>query len=662
MKIIFLLLLIFLGGFFAYSDEPSAAPFAPSRPNPFDLIEVIVRTDPAEPQKERFLGEWRLEAYNIDDDAQKTSPSYYVEGDQMGSARFGLPTHMFFEPLVIKASNPALMEGEGKTFEILVPANCYDKAIWFVGPFEDAIWNYYKRAAKMGAESWNPSQVDCNTWLSNMQLLLIADEIVDELENISVYHDFDHQSLSKAFKKHQELLVPTRPAICMAEKRHNGSNMEKGNAIYLDASIGFYELDDGNDQDKILIGQNGLVKQICGMNISQMGELYINGHWFNPKKTFVLDDARFNGLIHQERNINDASLLSKMDVSVYNVRHSNGQELGDEGYDDACSLTSMIEFKNRSDDEQDINEGSGVTFSDLFNAGADVGVYLTSSGDRIVDDEDTWAILYQDGSNKVISVELLGHRRGDFRDELRLQLNGDDLFIGLEQDFELNESEIDGETAYLSYTITAWDGSSDEGERAIRRNIANCYEASDIWLRQFIDADRFADIDPFLAAEYAVRSQCFSNSRSQQSWQSEEVGFWQINSHHGVAANVAVNAGWLSPLMDYEVYIQKFDEAVFKGPRTIIKSDDMGQLAINLPTLVEGDRVLLMSKDGCCDDYQLVLPCIPEFTGFAGAWGLPYVPHSILPLLPSLPPYEPSITPVDDPIYELPEALKDLED
>src|SRR5690606_25403974 len=107
-----------------------------------------------------------------------------------------------------------------------------------------------------------------------------------------------------------------------------------------------------------------------------------------------------------------------------------------------------------------------------------------------------------------------------------------------------------------------------------------------------------------------------------------------------VHGNVIINPGWLAPDLDYEIYIQKFDEAVFKGPRTIRRTDDCGQLMAELPTLVEGDRVLIKAEDNCCDDYDLVIPCVPEFTGFAGAPGIPFVP---------VPPGPPPVPPVPVP-------------
>ncbi len=107
-----------------------------------------------------------------------------------------------------------------------------------------------------------------------------------------------------------------------------------------------------------------------------------------------------------------------------------------------------------------------------------------------------------------------------------------------------------------------------------------------------------------------------------------------MNSIHGVSGNVIVNPGWLAPDQDFELYIQKFDEAVFKGPRTIKRSDSSGQLMVEMPTLVEGDRVLIKAEDHCCSDYEVVIPCVPEFTGFSGLSGYPYIPYNPASLVP----------------------------
>jgi hypothetical protein len=229
--------------------------------------------------------------------------------------------------------------------------------------------------------------------------------------------------------------------------------------------------------------------------------------------------------------------------------------------------------------------------------------------------------------------------------------DGEDLFIGLRADYRLEEETIDGETGFFAYTISYWDGSDEEGLKNVRTQISSCYESADVWARQFFTTQEFQHrneegccldeccsiektICPLRAAEMAVRSQCFSNSRANSRWQTQDVGFFSLNNHHGVHSNVVVNPGWLAPNMDFEIYIQRFDEPVFKGPRTVVTSDCYGQIMTAIPTLVEGDRILIKSQDACCSDYDLVLPCVPEFTGFIGLPGIPYVPQLIGPVAP----------------------------
>lgn len=644
----------------------------------WDTIDLIIRTDPADPHNERFLDDWRFSLFAIDDQARPTSPAYFGESGPDGTASIGLPAWMFDLPLVIRAINAVLPLteeeevngnstsnhdnefGECRFFEIFIPPFCHDKAVWLLGPFEDALWRYYKKAAMRRGEAWNPSQVDCGTWLANLQLLILTDEVSDELNELSDSETmlFDDEALTHALQENQHLLVPTRPPICMAERRHNGGGMERGEIIEQEGedftvdnfSPPFGPIGPNPDEDPIIIDLgNGIVSDICDAPHWDDEELRVNGALFTPTVAYLLDDQDFMGTIHDQ-----ADIVTKMDVSVFNVRLGNGRELDADKYDDACALTSIIEFTNKDDDEQDVLTDTGVTFSNLFEDAINTTVYLTSDGDAVVDDNDYWAIFYRSTDSlkeaAVIAVELLGHRQEDFRDVLHMTFDPatDDLFLGLRADYELNEEEVDGERAFLAYTIHVWDGSTLDGRRAIRRNIANCYEAADVWARQFFvtkDFDVLEDeccidndecevkrvIKPLVAAEFAVRSQCFSNSRANQRWRTDDSGLWSMNSEHGVHGNVIVNPGWLAPDLDFEIYIQKFDEAVFKGPRTIRRTDDCGQLMAELPTLVEGDRVLIKAEDNCCSDYDLVIPCVPEFTGFAGAPGIPYVPIVVGP-------------------------------
>lgn len=646
----------------------------------WDSIQLMVRTDPADPHNERFLDDWRFELYTIDDQARPTSPIYYGETGPDGTALVGLPSYMFALPLIVTAYNTAFplgnpdLEnddyGECRILEIFVPPYCYNQAIWLLGPFEDALWRYYKQAARRRAEAWNPSQVDCGTWLANIQLLIQTDEVSDELNELSDRPDmvFREEVLVDALQENQAFLTPTRPPICMAERRHNGGGMERGDLIQqededlsIDNAVGpFGPFGPAPDLDEVIVDLgNGLVSDICDAPHWEDEALVVNGTTFIPINNYKLDDDDFMGTVSDQ-----AEIVPKIDATTYNVRLGNGRELDHDKYDDACAITTMVQFTNTDDDEQDLNIGTGVTLSNLFEDGTNTDVYLTSDGDAVVDDNDYWAIFYESGANSpaqrsVIAVELLGHRQEDFRDVLHMTFDKDteDLFLGLRADFELNEEEVDGERAFMAYTIHVWDGSSISGRAAVRQNILDCYEAADVWARQFFVTEDFqvkeeeccvddechieSVIEPTLAAEFAVRSQCFSNSRANQRWRTDDSGYWAINTVHGVHGNVVINPGWLAPDLDFEIYIQKFDEAVFKGPRTIRRTDDCGQMMVALPTLVEGDRVLIKSEDNCCDDYDLVLPCVPEFTGFAGAPGVPYVPDTLGP-----PPVPPAPVPI----------------
>lgn len=122
------------------------------------------------------------------------------------------------------------------------------------------------------------------------------------------------------------------------------------------------------------------------------------------------------------------------------------------------AVTSIAQFTNKNDEKLDVIEGTGVTFTDLFGREANTTVYKTSDGDNTVDDKDTWAIFYQadsiPGEERVVAVELLGHRRGDYRDVLHMEFDHttEDLFLGLRNVYELYEEDVDGEIAYLAYT------------------------------------------------------------------------------------------------------------------------------------------------------------------------------------------------------------------
>lgn len=573
-----------------------------------DFIELKVRMDP------EGLGsdKWLLRIFNIDDQALQVGKVYNAKTEKAGNAAVKLPSEMFAMPLVISAFTKCSKKDQGEchNFEIFVPPNCHTETIWTAGPLEDALWRYYRRSASRGAEAWSPGQVSCSSWLENLDDLALTNGVIED------GYWLEDETLVEALQENQHLLVSTRSPICLAERRHNGGGLERANEI----PVGEFEYTIGGTEnvleDEVRVNSDGGVSNICGIEFD--GKLEVNTTTFSPADRFVLDSADFDGVVFDHHSID-----YDLDLTSYIVRHTNGRGLDHPDFDDVCSATTLIEFTNTDDDEQDVSAGTGVTFTDLFDAGPDTSVYLTSDGDEVIDDSDVWAILYSANDDwneaRVITISLLGHRQEDFRDNLHIQLDGsaDELFIGLRADYELNEEEVDGDRAFMGYTMTVWDNSSDEGRQAIRRNFLNCYQVADEWARQYFDVPGFGQpISPFVAAEAAARSQCFSNSRSQQNWQTAEVGSWMMNAHRGVSPNLAVNPGWLAPHLDYEIYISKFEEVVFQGPKTIKRTDESGQLLTAIPTLVEGDRVRLKPEDDCCDDYDLVISCDAVFNGF----------------------------------------------
>lgn len=639
----------------ADAPKPPPAPPVPVDPIPVDPIRLdpseifgdislVVRLDPANPHNEQFLGDWVLDAHAIDDDGFTASPSFYGHTDFEGSALVSVPLVWLSKPIVVGAHSSVLPEvgamhrdefDDNRYLEILIPPYCYDKAVWMVGPFEHAVWNYYKNATLRRGDAWNPSQLDCATWLANLQLMILTEEVTEELEEKAPLAPFDQAVLDKVLQRNQQFLVPTRPPICVAERRHQGGSLERGEEIAhsLTETINLDRGDEGlsRDVDPILVnGHSGVITDICNVIVATSGTLTLNGSNVSPTRNYWLDEQDFVGVAQSTSASGPATL------DIFHTRLGNGLSRENELYDDACAVTSVLDFGNTTDDEFDIRNGDVVTFNNLFGEGARAVVYATSDGDAFVDNDDTWAIFTREGDvrgeEQVVVVELLGHRKGDFRDVLYLNYdnNSDNLAIAFRADYSLNEQDVDGEHAYLKYTVHTWDGSTKEGRSAVRKNLVNCFKASDPWAQQFFATSNF-NVTSTEAAEIAARSQCFSNSLSNQRWNSESQGFWSINTDHGVHGNVIINPGWLAPNLAFNVYIQKFDEEVFKGPRTLVQTDSVGQAMIALPTLVEGDRVLLKAKNKCCDDYDLVLPCVPEFTGFHGYPGIPYAPVTVAP-------------------------------
>lgn len=613
------------------------------------FLKVNVITNSLKPHNELFRDNWNFHIYAIDEQCRRSSPTYYGDSSVQGKLRFLLPNDLKGLPLLVYAYNDAApLRGAFDTLgrcydlEIFVPPHCFDKTEWNLSPYGDAVWHYYKRACQRGGDAWDPTRVDCATWGANLKTLYNTEKIFKVLRNaetmpLALQLSYFHDSL----RENQQLLTPTSSPICLAEHRHNGGGMERGAVI--ERGKLSVTIDDNvepfstnalfPDDDPVSINlASGLPEEICSVRIADSQMATINGIPVVPTANFYLDDEDFMGTIHDQH-----LAFLKRDISLFNTRLSNGKELDHDKFDDACSMTTIMQVTNLNDDEQDLFMGSGITFSNLFGSQS-AQVFKTSDGDDVVDDTDTWALFFTinpDLRKTVLGVEFLGHRREDFRDVLHMKFDStsEDLFLGLRTDYELNEEPSDGEQAFMIATLHVWDESTPSSRRAIYNNVTDCYEAADPWTHQFFTPSHFfvrdsdcitkekCSITGFIsaleAAEFAVRSQCFSNSIANQRFRTDDSGYWSLNTDYGVATNVMVNPGWLGPEMTFEIYIQKFDEAVFKGPRTIAESDITGSLSAAIPTIVEGDKILIQSQDSCCADYALVIPCVPAFTGFS---------------------------------------------
>lgn len=377
---------------------------------------------------------------------------------------------------------------------------------------------------------------------------------------------------------HADIQAP----MCMQEQRHSAGSLERGARI---PEIVFpFDLEGESflyDHDPILI-YNGLPASLCDSQLN--GQIVVNGTTFTAQENYKLNNDNFVGVI-------SSGSTETLDISAYNIRHNNGQSVSSTLYDDSCSVTTSISFDNKNkQNEYDLSYGTGVLFDGFLatNEG-NMEIVATSSGNAKLDDKDTWVIFASPNGEKTFVVELLGHREGDFRDVLRMELRGNDLFIGLRASYELNENYIDGSTAYLNFTITKFDSEADNSQ--MKKDVVNCLNAADPWAQKTFNVGK--DITPVKAAKIVAHSQCFSNSISQQKWQEEDIGFWSMNTNHGVAANVVIPSGYLDANATYTLYIKKYDEDNFKGPRTIIYTDNKGRAITALPTLVEGDKILL---------------------------------------------------------------------
>jgi len=73
----------------------------------WDVVALMVRTNPRHPEDEQYLDAWRVGARNIDDNAQIIGPTIWGNGGPDGNFALGLPGYMLSLPLEVVAFNEA---------------------------------------------------------------------------------------------------------------------------------------------------------------------------------------------------------------------------------------------------------------------------------------------------------------------------------------------------------------------------------------------------------------------------------------------------------------------------------------------------------------------------------------------------------------------------
>jgi hypothetical protein len=675
------------------------------------LIKVEIKLDPKHPENEDYRNDWYVGAHNIDDHARPLGPTYFAASDVSGKASIVVPSYMLSLPMVVFAENqahpvaPPGTLGMGKPIELraFVPANCHAFPV-MVDQLTNSAWVYFYRFfAEHGAENWNPSQVDCMLWAKYSLAFLKTHEIQDILSDVS---DTRTQMISLVdlitpLKHYPQFIYKTRPPLFFAEQRHDGGSLNEGVKIsptdhnderfihqFKDQSsdVSFFsgqELVDKRTASTVTVNEKGLLRSLCGNGKKDHAmlldkvlffhpDLIVNDHKLkSPYAQYDLDDNNFFGHIADYKNDNGA--LGDLNVKSLTVRHTNGLPKDHNNYAQACSVTLLADFLNTNDNNRDLKLGTGFLFTDLFDRSDDdddensllddAMVWYTSSGNRSVDNEDTWAIFFDtapilDGGLKggcdpdlfcdkpflismseifnellprydmvqffkihpnffphiieeALVVELLGFRKGNFRDVLHMQFDQeqDNLFIGLRADYELFGASRDGEEANFTTTITYIN------KHNMRETLALCYESADYLAQQQIDVLLLnKEIPVVVAANMIAQSRCFSNARANQDWQNYRVGLFSMNGHKQVASNLFIPAGWLGPDLTYEVYLKKFDEAVYQGPIGYFHTEFFLGAVLEIPTATEGDEVMFVAADACCNTFKVSLPAAPEFT------------------------------------------------
>lgn len=682
--------------------ETLAAVSSPTVPSYLRTLQLEIKLDPYRPQNEWFRGDWRIAVYNIDDHGRPLTQAWFGATNPSGQADINIPAIMFKRPLLVIATNdahPLNTSGRHRTLESFIPANCPSKRIT-VDAFSDASWRLsYSLAARRGGDNWNPSNVDCALWAKAGGLFRQTWEVTEAMRRIASSPNMTPPLplLIQASQRYVRYTYKTRPALCMPEIRHNGGGMDEGILIspldplnddeerfihhFTDPSMAndyleFYAgvaLQARRRGNTVTVGENGLLRTLCAnaepneapapdKTMFLRPSLTINGQTLSvPDQARDFDDRGFFG--HVASFVNPP-LLNDLTIKSYTIRQTNGFERDHDKYQQVCSATLLTQLTNSNLNEQDIRAGSGLLFEDIFDQSGsgldenpengpnttDAVVFITSSGNQSIEEEDRWAIIFDADAiaipahllgmcnpnlfcrggipnfspsriEEAMVVELLGHRKEDYRDNLKMTFDptSENLFIGLRADHELSGKNSEASQSNFMTTLTYIN------KKNVSETLALCYEAADYFTRQHIDVLSIHEGATVVAAAVMVaRSRCFSNSLSNQRWQNNNIGLWSMNGHKGVNPNFIVPMGWVGRGLNYEVFIKKFDESVFTGPITTFIPDSFGGESLEIPGLTEGDQVLFASEHSCCQDYQVAMPCAPGPIGVA-APGVPVV-------------------------------------
>lgn len=671
------------------------------------VVKVEIKLDPKHPQNEDFRSDWYVGVYNVDDHARPLGPTYYAGTDYSGKASIIVPHAMLSMPMVVVARNQAhplappgtLEMGHEVTLRAFVPADCHMMPV-MVDQLTNAAWVYYFRFfAQHGAENWNPSQVDCALWAKYSLAFLKTNEIQDILSDIPDTRTkmISLLDLIRPLQHYPQFIYKTRPPLFFAEQRHDGGGLDNGKLIkphdnnddeerfigrfnYSGMPDEFYlenQLASLRNSSTMTVNKKGLLRSLCGLkqheNLHPMilrPELIINDRVVKKAdEQYALDDKNFNGHISYYRS--DKNTLRDLNIRVATVRHTNGMPKDSDDFEEVCSATVMADYINTRDDNEDIKAGSGILFKDLFDHDDDqpstvfddTAIWYTSSGNRVVENEDTWAIFFDKspiiqggilhacGSElfcdhpypvslcepfdrfsprydmvqffklhpnfyphiieEALVVELLGFRKGDYRDNLHMVFDEaeEDLFIGLLADYELRPAQTDGEQANFATTITYIN------KKNMRHTLRACYQSADYLARQQIDVLLLnKEIPVVVAANMIAESRCFSNSAANQQWQNYRLGLFSMNGHKQVRPNLFIPSGWLGPDLTYEIYLKKYDEATFVGPIGYFHTQFFIGAIAEIPTATEGDELMFVAQDACCNEFKVSVPAAPELT------------------------------------------------